>query len=414
MTKKSLTKVAMATLAISTLIVLTACSTSGGNSAKPITKSTKATLNLWTSEAQSGPSATRTTQAQTEVNEFKKLYPNVTVKITYIPDAQFSSKVIASAATKSGPDILWINGAYADEYAKAGVIANISPYWKTYTDAKQFPASVLAKYKGGIYDAQAYVNLNGLWYNKTILDEYNLPVPKTLDEMQSDMATIQAGGKYAGLLAAGTTGVEGEWVSKPFFTAYGVSTYKDYGNPQTEKMFDLLTGWESKGYLAKSTVGDSQVEGWQAFSAGKTAFYVGGNWNLGVAAKLPFKWGVTPMPSGPGGAAHVYLGGQAESIGQFSSNKELAWTFLKDTWLTKSFGVYSLAGGSIPARTDALPANPSSAFTSYVTALKTGVQLSADTPSTLAIGNLWSGVLAGQTTPTQALVVAEQIAKSAK
>lgn len=393
------------------LMAVTGCSSgSTGKSSQPVTKDIKATLNLWTYEPQSGSNFI---DAKAQSAAFKKLYPNVNVKITFIPEAQFANKVIASATTRSGPDVLWINGAYTQEYAQAHVLASVDPYWKSYADAGQFPSSVIGSYNNQKYSLQTYVNLNALWYNKSILDQYKLPVPKTIADLQNDMATIKAGGKYAGLQIAGTTGVEGEWISKPFFSAFGVTKYKDYGSPNTEKMFTTLTDWVNKEYIAKANVGMSQTDGVTEFLKGDTAFYVGGNWQL-AQAKKSFGLGVTGMPSGPNGPGTVYLGGQAEAMGAFSANKDLAWKFLETTWLPKEFEAQRLAQGSIPARKDALPADIDPNVKAYASELSTGVALSPDTASTLAVGNLWSGVLSGQTSPTQAEVVGQQIAKSAK
>jgi multiple sugar transport system substrate-binding protein len=249
---------------------------------------------------------------------------------------------------------------------------------------------------------------------QTILAKYNLAVPKTIAQLQSDMAAVKAGGKYAGLQIAGTTGVEGEWISKPFFSSFGVKTYKDYGSPATKTMFTTLDDWVSKGYIAKANVGMSQTDGVSEFLKGDTAFYVGGNWQLAQAAKTSVKVGVTAMPAGPNGPGTVYLGGQAEAMGAFSKNQVLAWKFLETTWLPKSFELQRLAAGSIPARTDGLPANVEPTIKAYAAELMAGVALSPDTASTLAVGNLWSGVLAGQTSPAQAEVIGAQIAKAAK
>lgn len=393
-------------------LVATGCSSKPAAEApQAVTPDIKATLNLWTYEPQTGSSFI---DAVDQTETFKKAYPNVDVKITFIPEAQFANKVIASATTRTGPDILWVNGAYTEEYASAKVLAPLDPYWSTYADASQYPPSVIGSFDNQKYSLQTYVNLNALWYNKSILDEYKLPVPTSLSELESDMATISSGGKYSGLQLAGTTGVEGEWISKPFFSSFGLKSYKDYGDPKTTEMFTTLTDWVAKGYVTKANVGMSQTDGVSEFKKGKTAFYVGGNWQLAQAAKVPFTLGVTGMPSGSGGPGTVYLGGQAEAMGAFSTNKDLAWKFLEQTWLTKEFELKRLKQGSIPARKDALPDDVDPDVKAYASELDTGVALSPDTASTLAVGNLWSGVLAGQTTPAEAAVIGAQIAKSAK
>ena len=404
MTKKS----RLAALAVIPLLGLLAACSSGSATptAAPLTKNIKATLTIWTYDQ-----AQRDNKIQQA--EFKKLYPNVKFNVVFVPQEQFANKIIASATSKSGPDIIWENPAYTQAFADAGVIQDLSSNWKSYSDAGQFPASVVNKANGVVYGVQTYSNLNALWYNKTLLDTLGIAVPKTIDQLQTALVKIKAAGKI-GLEIAGTTGIEGEWISKPFFTDYGVDGYKQLGKPAVKTVFSQLTDWVNKGYINKGDLLLSQGDGVTKFTAGGIGFFVGGNWQLADGAKAHFKWGVTPMVSGPKGPGIVYLGGQAEAIGKFSKNPALAWAFFKDTWLSNQFETATLAFGSIPSRSDAVPKNANQQITAYAGAIKHGIPISSDTANTLLIGNLWSAVLAGQTNPTAGAATAAQIAATAK
>lgn len=393
--------------AVPALVLLAGCA--GGaqpQSTATLSPDMEATLTIWTYDQ-----AERDNLIQQEM--FEQLYPNVDFEVVFIPQEQFANKVIASATSRTGPDILWINPAYTPAFAQAGVVADLSEWWAEYPDADQFPESVVNTVDGAVYSIQTYSNLNALWYNETILDEVGVEVPTTLDELEAALEKVTQAG-HVGLEIAGTPGIEGEWISKPFFTGYGVDNYSELGEPGTLDMFTRMSDWVQDGLINKAGLNLSQGDGVKNFIAGDTAFFVGGNWLLGEAADVDFAWGVTPMVAGPDGPGTVYLGGQAEAIGAFSKNPELAWQFLQDTWLSKEFETATLEFGSIPSRADALPSDASQQIAAYAEAIGNGVAISSDTANTLLVGNLWSAVLAGQTSPVDGAASAADIAKTAE
>lgn len=396
-----------ALVAVPALAVLTACGSGGAQpEAQPLSPDMEATLTIWTYDQ-----AERDNLIQQEM--FEKLYPNVEFDVVFIPQEQFANKVIASATSQTGPDILWINPAYTQAFADAGVVYDLTDNWAGYEDADQFPESVVNKANGSIYSVQTYSNLNALWYNQTILDSLGLEVPTTLDELEDALIAATDAG-HLGLEIPGTPGIEGEWISKPFFTGYGVDDYAELGEPGTQEMFERLSGWVSDGLINKADLNLSQGDGVKRFLEGNTAFFVGGNWLLSEGDTATFDWGVVPMPAGPDGPGIVYLGGQAEAVGAFSTNPALAWEFLRTTWLSKEFETTTLGFGSIPSRADALPSDASQQITAYAEAIAAGVPISSDTANTLLVGNLWSGVLAGQSSPADGAKTAADIAKTAK
>jgi multiple sugar transport system substrate-binding protein len=404
MTKKS----KLAALAVIPLaLLLAACSApSGPSQPAPLDPDMEATLTIWTYDQEE-----RDSTVQTEM--FEKLYPNVTIETIFVPQEQFANKIISSATTQDGPDIIWYNPAYTQAFGDSGTVLPLTDYWAAYEDADQFPDSVLNRAGDDIFGVQSYVNLIGLWYNQTILDAIGVEVPTTLDELEDAMAAASAAG-HVGMQIPGTPGIEGEWISKPFFTGYGIDDYSQLGDPGTEQMFERLSGWVNDGYINRGDLGLSQGDGLPKFLEGNTAFFVGGNWQLGAANEATFEWGVTPMPDGPDGEGIVYLGGQAEAIGAFTENPDLAWEFLRTTWLTQEFETAALERGSIPARADAVPTDADARIKAYSDAVAKGVPLSADTASTLAIGDLWSAVLSGQTDPAGGAATAKQIAQNAE
>jgi len=409
MTKRSRVGAIATALALPLAFALVACAPSAEAPAdEAITSDIEATITIWHYNETAGLQ-----DIDPQIAQFEKLYPNVTFEVTFIPEEQFPNRIISAATSQDGPDIMWYNGAFTKTFAEAGVIGDISEEWAGFEDASLFPDSVLQTFNDSIYGVQSYVNLNALYYNQTILDEIGVEVPTNLDELEDAMRAATAAG-YRGMMLPGSPGVAGEWVSKAFFTGYGVQNFADYADPGVEEVFTRVTGWVDEGLVPKATVTLQQADAVNEFVAGDVAFYVGGNWQLTLPVDAGFDWGVTPMPAGPNGPAIVYLGGQAEALGAFASNKALAWEFLKQTWLTKEHGTMRLGLGSIPTRSDVLEGDVDPNVQAFADAAANGTPLSSDTASTLAIGDLWSGVLAGQVSPTDGAAQAAQIAAGAE
>lgn len=410
MTTKSRTRALAALAAVPLILGMAACASAeeSTGSTEEVTPEIEATLTIWHYNEDAALQ-----DIDPQIEQFKKLYPNVEFEVTFIPEEQFPNRIISAATSQTGPDIMWYNGAFTKTFADAGVIGDITEEWGAFEDADLFPESVLQTAGDRIYGVQSYVNLNALYFNQTILDELGLEVPGTLDELEAAMqAATEAG--YRGMMLPGAPGVPGEWISKAFFTSYGVENFADYGDPAVEDMFTRVAGWVDEGLVPKETVTLPQADAVTQFFSGDVLFYVGGNWQLTAGADVDFDWAVAPMPAGPEGPAVVYLGGQAEALGAFPSNKALAWEFLKQTWLTKEHGTMRLGLGSIPTRSDVLEGDVDPNIQAFADAAANGMPLSPDTASTLAIGDLWSGVLAGQVSPGDGAAQAAQIAAGAE
>jgi len=366
----------------------------------------EATLVIWYYDTSAGLA-----DIDAQVARFNELYPNVTFELEDSPGDQFhGAKLPATAVSQEGPDIIWYNPQFTKSLAEAGVLAPLDDEWASFADAGQFSNSFLHSVDGSIYGLNSYVNLNAMWYNQDLLDELGLSVPKTHTELEAALAAATAAGKN-GFQFAGTTGVPGEWNSRTFFSAYGVGDYADYDNPNALSMFEAMKSWIDQGWLNRGNLTLDQGDGVNVFLEGDTLFYLGGNWQLAASEEAAtFNWGVAPMPAGPNGNGAVYLGGQAEAVGAFSTNKALAWEFLAQTWMNKEHAVYRLGLGSIPARADALEGDVSDKVKAYSAAAQIGIPLPSDTEGTLAVGTLWSGLMQGQLTPEQAFEQSKAVA----
>jgi multiple sugar transport system substrate-binding protein len=344
-------------------------------------------------------------------DKFESENDGVTVENVYVPYDQLNSKLISAVGAKTGPDVVVFNGAEASTLALGGALAPLDDYWNGFADKDQFPESVIHSVDDKTYAAQGYVNLLGLWYNADILKEIGVEPPTTMDELNAALDKAVAAGK-GGITLSGLPQSQGEWQAFPWLSSYGFTYDKPEAAP-LQKAFETVQSWTKSGALTKEAVTWDQTVPFQTFAAGNVAFAENGNWQLGTAkSSAKFDYGVVPLPVGEDGG--VYLGGEGEAIGAFSDNPDLAWDYLQSTYFSADGQAIALKDvGSIPARSDAAGAKEVSDDPILAAFAKSIADNGASYPSPavppasvadqqLAVGQAWSAVIGGQSTPEQA------------
>lgn len=403
---KRKTRLSVAAVATAVLLAISGCSISSTGAAGSGTT----TLTFW--EYYSG---TQLTWLKDQVATFEKANPKVKVNLVQVVGSQQDQKLLASVATGTTPD-LFINNIVVDNptLVSGGVMKDLTPYWDKFADKDQYPAGAVWKTDGKVYNLMSYTNLLGMFYNKDILDASGITTPPTtLSELQADLATIKAGGKYQGLAESGAPTVEGAWLFAPQLLGLGVN-YCNFTGSKVDDAFSRVAGWAKDGYIPLATATWDQNAAWQQFMTGKYAFGLNGNWQLGNVKQAPFKYGTTQFPASDGGKSQVYPGGEGFAIGSKSKNPDLAWKFLEQMVLSKqgNQSVYEEAG-SIPVRKDVadIPAIKNDQFVQpFVTAAHDTASWpnnknTADMQTSL--GKAVSAVISGQKTAAQGAQSAE-------
>lgn len=404
---------ALVAVAAAAVLVLSSCSsggTSGGASdstGAPGGSSSK-TLTVW--HYFSTP--TQVKLMKDEADLFEKANPGTTVKNVFVPYNNMDSKLITAAGSQTGPDVVVFNGGDADNIENAGALLDVSTQWSSYADASQFPDSAIHKLDGKVYAVQGYVNLLGLWYNADILKKIGVQAPKSMQELDTDMAkAVKAG--FGGITLSGQPQSQGEFQAYPWLTEAGFS----YASPSVNTLAAGLTTaqqWVKNGYLTGEASTWDQTVPFQKWAAGKVAFAENGNWQIATAkATAKFNYGVVPLPVGANGTK-VYLGGEAEGIGKYSKNPSLAWKYLEDTFFSQQGQLLALKDeGSIPSRKDAA-ADPLVSgnrllkpFADTISRYGATYPANAVKPTSvndqqLAVGQAWSSVIAGTSPQTAA------------
>lgn len=391
------------TLAVAALMAVSGCALSSTPSDS--TSNGTVTLRFWQYYTAGG----QADWLKAQTAKFETDNPGVKVDLVQVVGSQQDQKLLAAVATGNGPDLL-INNIVVDfpTLVSGGVLKDITAEWDGYADKDQYPEATAWKNDGKVYNLLSYTNLLGMYYNKDILASVGITnPPTTLEDLQADMAKVEAGGKYKAMAESGAPTVEGAWLFAPQLLGKGVNYCNFSGQPVTDA-FNRIADWAQKGYLPKATATWDQNAAWQQFMTGKYAFGLNGNWQLGNVKAAKFAYGTVQFPAPADGTSVVYPGGEGIGIGAQSKHPDLAWKYLQEVFLSKSGGeALFTAAGSIPVRAD-VASVPAIRKNTYVQPFIKAAQTSGQWPNNpktadmqTALGKAVSGVISGQLSAQQ-------------
>lgn len=293
---------------------------------------------------------------QNLVNKFTRENSNIKVTLqnqSSYPDLQ--QKI--TATTASPKDLPTITQAYPDWLLNAineNLVVDLKPYIENKTLKFDNYGDILEGFKeastidGKIYGMPFNKSTEVLWYNKTLLDKYDIPVPKTYEEFEEAADDIKekahiVGGGFDSLSNYYTTYLKNEGV-----------IFNSELDPTSEASKDAveyyLDGIKDGYFRIAGT--DKYLSG--PFGNGKIALYVGSNAGeafvkQGVGDK--FEIGVAPYPS-------KYVMQQGTDLFVFSSataeQKTAAYKLLQFLTTKENQIEWAKATGYIPVRKSAI------------------------------------------------------------
>ena len=379
---------ACATLALG----LTACSSSGGNPANTLV------IAEWTNSA--AISYTQQIDAA-----FEKAHPGVTVQLQNAPTAasawptlqasllasknvdvlaQFAQNPAnyppASVGTKpSGTAALIADGQFVD-LSKQSYMSRFDKTTQQYTMG----------YKNGIYGVTVaeYVNNTGLFYKKSLLDKYKLPVPTTFNQLINDFKVLKQNG-ITPLYVAGKDGYQNiVWAgivnqllmeNKPASEAASVYLQR------AEAFLNGTQSWDSPlyqeaaqryeevmSYIEPSAGGVSAqtAPGEWAVNANNYAFFVDGSYDGNTIAQdnSSLSFGFFAIPGTDSAAANraALAPDLSWTVPTFSKHQTLAQEWIDFFTQPSNYAGWLKATGS--SSTEAAVPTPSLSWTGWLTA----------------------------------------------
>lgn len=159
---------------LSSILGLTACGSTGGDSASGDGNDKKVELRyaIW--------DKTHMDAVNYLIDEYEKENPNVDIKLEQYSFADYWTKMETAASGGSAPDIYWMNALNFNLYADNNMLVSMEDYIKENNlDMSQYLESLtnLYNFKGTQYGIPTFWDNNVLLVNTKLMEEYNIPEP---------------------------------------------------------------------------------------------------------------------------------------------------------------------------------------------------------------------------------------------
>lgn len=294
---------------------------------------------------------------QAAADAFTKENPDVTVEIRQVPFASYFTKLNTQLASKSAPDVFWVQNIQFPLYAANGALADLNSYREqSKTDLSGVTDSALDAfvYDGATYAMPWQAITFGLYYNKKLFADAGVPEP-TNDWTWDDVATAAekltdpANGVYGIVAPLWNYGNVYQTIyanGADIITDDGSDT--DFDSPEAIEGIQYWTDLVAGGYsptLAQLT--DTGQDQW--FLSGKVAMESTGSWNASVfTAEMGEDVGIVGAPGGARDISGAALTANAVA----ADSKHVAESYAWAEFLTSAAGQKILnetAGGAAGA-----------------------------------------------------------------
>jgi multiple sugar transport system substrate-binding protein len=294
------------------------------------------------------------------VPAFKALQPDITVQVVTPSGTGYPTKLLALVAAGTPPEVFsdWNVGVHT--LLTRQLATSLSPYFsRAKIDLGYLPPEYLPEYSvnGELYAVPWNSNPNFIVYNKTLFQQYNVPLPPTdwsdtswtTDKILAMAQTLthatgDPGTATFGLMMLPGTGGSLGWLwnADAFNDTSGpesspVYQGKPFGAvyPDRQGMVDAMT-WLSDltlKYKVSPTADDVKAlaaQGNAIFSGRVGMVQVLGGWleRQAAVAKPRFDWGIAPMPYGPGGKNTSQREDNAWYLGKGSKNADAGFQLI--------------------------------------------------------------------------------------
>ncbi|MFE6227739.1 MULTISPECIES: extracellular solute-binding protein [unclassified Streptomyces] len=266
--------------------------------------------------------------------DFTKKHPKVTVKYVNVPFGEAQNKFKNAAQSGSGaPDVIRSEVAWTPEFADLGYLAPLDGT-AALKDQDDFLAQAAAstKYNGKTYAVPQVIDSMGIFYNKKILKDAGVEVPKTIAELKTAAAAIKEKTGKTGLYLRGD---DPYWFLSFLYGEGGDLVDAEnkkvtFDDPAGVKAFKTVKDLvDSKAAITDATNGWDNMQA--AFKDGKVAMMINGPWAVadtyaGKEFADKTNLGIAPVPAGSAGQG-APQGGHNLAVYAGSKNLDASYAF---------------------------------------------------------------------------------------
>jgi multiple sugar transport system substrate-binding protein len=284
---------------------------------------------------------------QQAVDEFRKIHPNVEVRLERAPFGEYITKILTQFSAGNAPDVMAVNAEQMVTFASRNIFADLKPYADKDTSLKLFdfyPEAIEHYTVNGVLTAlpRDIAPVAVIYYNKKKFDEAKLPYPQDSWTEKEFLETAQKLSKKDAKGKITQFGYVEDWVTWDLWVYMHGGSWVDNVLKPTLCTLDspeAISGVQFRADLihkyhvmpspanmtAMGGLGNSDL-----FMNGTAAMFFSGIWKTPYFRQIKdFEWDVVEVPLGPNGKRAFPMSAAGYGILKSSKNPELAYELVK-------------------------------------------------------------------------------------
>jgi multiple sugar transport system substrate-binding protein len=296
------------------------------------------------------------------IQNFEAANPDITVKHTHFPYADYRKKVAIAVSAGDGPDVVQLYYGWLNDYRDGGLIQPLSSSAFPHASIEKdfFPMVGTMKVNGEYWGLPTAVRSLALFWNKDMFSEAGLSgPPETLDEFvdyAKKLTKKDANGNYLSVgFAVDTDGQDHHWWREVLIRLYGGAPYSDDGKTVTytseagAQALKFLTDFETTHKVGSNGF---MNRGQDAFAAGKAGMVLDGSFRISKFVKQEgLNFAISELP-GHNGKRYNFSSYWVNGITSKAADekKEAAEKFLQYLTSDEAMQLWLDTVGELPAK----------------------------------------------------------------
>ena len=362
---------------------------------------------------------------------FMRANPDIKIEINGADTDEHVKRMKLAAQSGTLPDIFWMLPAPALEMWEAGLLLDFNKYFSESPDVESNIGAemrAMSPVRNAVFGLSYQKLVTGLWYNKALFKQYNVPEPvngTTYQEFLEMIKTFNSAGVVT--VSKGAKDPFSLWNFLLGFARYGyfekfpdlMSGKESFVNDDFIRYFEKIDEMRKAGAFPSNIATMDYFQAGNLFVNGRAAMMDSGAWdtskfNEALGENIGFWWG----PIFPDGVGNQKLSMQAPTnnlrvnanILKNQAKKSAVYKFL-DFFYSPEADQIRIEQGSVPLANPGDTTNVNPAFRALLQAMADKnwpsvpdqADLVVSEPVQVAMYNAIYGVMCGTYTPRQAL-----------
>lgn len=356
--RRRLMKIAGATVATVGMLAVAGCSGGGGGDASDSGDVTIEFAQWWEPELPDGA-------FRALIDTFEEENPGITVELVSGPYASTKEQLFAGAASGTMPDVVGLDGAWVNDFASQGVIADLTALMSEvgYDDSEL--ASQI-QVDGATYMIPVVNFVYPLFTNDALLAEAGVSAPPTTrSEFEAAAKAITAGGSAAGwalpLSLETPNGVQNDvmswaWASGGTMLADG---QPDVTNDDVKSVVEYIQGLWDEGVIAPGSFTMKEQDKVEEFTNGRVGMMIDSLSHINLIREtnpdLQFSISAIPAEDGFDGERGIPYASWGIGVAENSEHKDAAFKLVEYLMSTDVNSELSTIANAFPGNVNSAP-----------------------------------------------------------